>query len=286
MASSINASKPTSSSPSISDIRANFASAKNEIEALQAYTPKQSDQQIDYIAYGLTLPTTGTIGVAAIAAGVAYVSGFRIAHPGSVLALQATKDNYIDIDYGGNIVVSAVTVAAAAPAKAANSLRLGYCTTSATAVLSATKNLKDSNNNWMGNLSAMPFAASTGTAMFVASGADTVLPFAAGTINFDNAGMHSETVNPTRFTAQSSGLYRVEGWALIPAGTQNWTLRIYKNGANAGLGTMTNVSDKVLSQKTGGTLVLAQGDYIELFITFPAAGVTVSAYRLEIVKVA
>jgi hypothetical protein len=233
------------------------------------YNP--ADGYIDHLAWGLTLPTSGTIGVASLAAGVAYVSGYRVAHTGSVLALAASKDNYVDLSYQGVVTVSSVTVGAAAPAKAANSIRIGYCTTNATSVTGATTGAKDSNGVWMGNTVNMPYARSLTASAFMSLTGDQVVAFTANSTKFDNAAMHSETVNTSRFVAPLSGRYFVEGVVILAAAmgaSSLWGCKIFKNGSSAALGTATADGTVVITQRCGGPINLNAGDYIELVTNF------------------
>ncbi len=232
---------------------------------------KQSDSGVDYIAYGLTLPTSGTIGVASIAAGVAYINGFRIPHAGSVLSLVASSDNYIDIDDSGNIVVSAVSPAAAAPAKAVNSLRIGYVTTNTTSVTGATKGAKDSNGVWMGNIHHNTYARSLIGGAFMSGTGNQLVAFAAGTTKYDNRNIHSETVNTSRFVADRTGIYRVTGTIILTSyagASLQFTAAIWKNGASAALGTMAVDGQYTKTCQCGGEIDLVAGDYIELVTNF------------------
>ncbi|MBP8789315.1 MAG: hypothetical protein KBH41_17970 [Azonexus sp.] len=250
--------------------------------------PKQSDAGLDFVASGLTLPSSGTIGVASIAAGVAYVSGYRITHAGSVLALGATKDNYIDLDYDGNIVVSQVTVAAGAPAVAANAIRLGKLTTDATSVTARSVRAKDSNGVWMFNDIQSPHSSSNAAGLLVPYGSDVPINFGASTTNFDNDNMHSETVNPNRFTAQRTGVYDINAGVVLPTGGSSQTAiaKIFKNGSSAALGTISANASSTYALRAGGKIHLLAGDYVELLLNWSTSNITTLGQWFNITSVA
>lgn len=247
---------------------------------------RQSDSGMDYVAYGLSMPTSGTIGIASIAAGVAYISGYRVPHVGSVLDLTATSDNYIDLDYNGNIVVSAVAVAAGAPAIAASSIRLGYITTDASSVTGAVTGAKDSNGNWMGNVSAVPFCRLVNGTLGGSGTGEAACAYGSGTTKFDNSAMHSETVNTSRITATRAGVYAVTGFVQLNAAGPNevWYLKIYKNGATASLGTVSGNCQYHLSLTATATVELAVNDYITLQRQFTTSQ-NLAATGLSMIKV-
>lgn len=245
-----------------------------------------ADSMVDHIAYGLALPTSGTIGVAALPLGVAYVSGYRVANVGKVLALVASKDNYIDLDYQNNVVVSDVTIGAGAPAKAANSIRLGYITTGATTITTTVTGVKDSNGNWMGNRVDKAYARLLTPSAFMSGTGDQAVAFGASSTKFDNAAMHSETVNTSRTYIPSDGAYYVEGVVILAAAKaayELWSCKIFKNGASAALGTSTADGYTTLTQRCGGWVDLRQGDYVELMTNF-SVSTSITAAVLNIKK--
>lgn len=248
------------------------------------YNP--ADGMIDHIASGLALPTSGTIGVAAMTAGVAYVSGYRVANTGTVLALQESKDNYVDLDYQNNVVISAVTTGAGAPAKAANSIRLGYITTGATTITSATTNVKDSNGNWMGNRADKPYARSLTPGAFMSGTGDQPVAFGANSTKFDNASMHSETTNSSRFLIPADGVYDVQGIVILAAAkgsSEMWGCKIFKGGSSAALGTSTADGMTTLTQRCGAPIDLKQGEYVELVTSFTVS-TSITAALLTVAK--
>lgn len=247
----------------------------------------QGDRGIDYIISGLVLPATGTIGVAAITAGVAYIGGMRRAIAGQVLSLTASKDNYVDLDISGNLVVTTVTLAAAAPALAVNSMRLGKVATDATSVTSRLVSGSDTLGNWLSNSVGIPYARHVFSPATVYTAGDRALPFGASSTAYDNVNMHSESVQNTRFTVPTGGLYYVQGVIIIASGatTSQWNAKIFKNGASASLGTMSADAATVLTQRAGGIVEAAAGDYFELFLTNTVT-VTQSAAAMQVARIA
>lgn len=228
----------------------------------------QSDSGVDYIAYGLLLPSSGsTIGVASISAGVAYVSGCRVPVSGAVLALTPSKDNYVDVGIDRTVVVTPVTIGSGAPARAANSIRIGYVRTDATTVSATpTTRVKDSNGIFMGNTSPKSYVRVANTTPYGSggSGVEYDIPFGSSTTLYDNDNLHSETVNNNRFTANSAGVYSIWGGVTLnAAGAGNlWQIRALKNGSSPVLGTIKAMDSQVLTLTFAHTIELAAGDYI------------------------
>jgi len=247
----------------------------------------QADRGIDYIVSGLTLPASGTIGVASMTAGVAYIGGHRRAVAGQVLSLTPSKDNYVDLTLNGTLIVTTVTLAAAAPALAVNSLRLGKVATDATSVTSRAVTGSDSLGNWMGNTVGIPYARHVYSPGTVFTAGDRALPFGSSSTVYDNVNMHSESVQNTRFTVPTSGLYYVQGVIIIASGatTSQWNAKIFKNGASAQLGTMSADPISVLTQRAGGIIEAAAGDYFELFLTNTVT-VTQLAAAMQVARIA
>lgn len=245
-----------------------------------------TDFLIDHVVSGLTLPASGTIGVASIAAGVIYIVGKRATFAGAVLDLGATKDNYIDFGLTG-LTITQVAVGAGAPAVAVNSMRLGYLTTNATAVTARVIDAKDSNGNWMGNYIATPYSRCVLTTSTYYPTGDRALPFGTGATKYDNDSLHSESVNNTRFTVTRNGAYLVSGFVTITAAAAGnfWGPKIFKNGASAVIGSGNGDAATVLIQRTGGVINAKVGDYFELYLANATVAVTASAFGIEITKV-
>ena len=247
----------------------------------------QGDRGIPYIVSGLTLPASGTIGVASITAGVAYVGGMRRAIAGQVLALTASRDNYVDLDQQGRLVVTPVAVAAAAPALTVDSMRLGRVRTDATSVTARAVTGTDSLGNWLFNYISVPYCRTVYSPSTVYTAGDRALTFGAASNVYDNANIHSETVQPTRFTAPTAGLYYVMGVIILASGatSSQWNAKIFKNGASASLGTMSADAAATLTQRAGGIVEAAAGDYFELFLT-NSVSVTQSAAAMQVARIA
>lgn len=104
----------------------------------------------EYVFTGLTLPTTGTTTTANISAGTAYITNDSDSRLKRVVTaiknigpdLTATQDNWVFLDSSGTFTVSAVGVGASQPATPANSIVLGFITTSGTNVDSATEDAR------------------------------------------------------------------------------------------------------------------------------------------------
>ena len=247
----------------------------------------QGDRGIPYIVSGLTLPASGTIGVASITAGVAYVGGMRRAIAGQVLALTASRDNYVDVNQLGQLVISTVTLGAAAPALAVDSLRLGKVATDATSVTSRQITGADSLGNWMGNYVSVPYCRHVFSPSTVYTAGDRALAFGTSSTSYDNVNMHSESTQNTRFTVPTSGLYYVMGVIILASGatTSQWNAKIFKNGASASLGTMSADAATVLTQRAGGIVEAAAGDYFEMFLT-NSVTVTQAAAAMQVARIA
>ena len=175
------------------------------------------DLYIDRVVSGLALPASGGLATT-ISPGVAYVNGARIATTGASVTLSASSDNYVDFTDAGTFVVSPVSVAAAAPAMAANSIRLGYVTTNATTVTARVTAALDSLGNWMGNTVQSDACQLRRYNNNTLGGAVVSLSFPAGNVMFDNAHMYDYTL-PTRITIQRAGLYRVSYACVLASGS-------------------------------------------------------------------
>ncbi|MEK9196012.1 MAG: hypothetical protein AAB914_01450, partial [Patescibacteria group bacterium] len=84
----------------------------------------------DYVVTGL-LPATSANLTSDISVGQAYVIGKRVYNTATAKTYTASKDTYVDVDYNGAYTFSEVALGAAAPAIAANSIRLAKAVTDA-----------------------------------------------------------------------------------------------------------------------------------------------------------
>lgn len=91
----------------------------------------------DYVVSGLTTPTSASLSSTTVA-GVAYVNGARLIVSAAARTYTASKDTYVDLTSVGTFTYTEVANAAAAPAQAANTVRLAKVVTSATAVTGVT----------------------------------------------------------------------------------------------------------------------------------------------------
>ena len=226
-----------------------------------------SDFYIDAINFGLVLPTSGSLSNN-VTSGLVYIAGQRVAIPGSSVTLAASSDNYVDAKNDGTLTVTAVAVGAAAPAIPVNSIRLGYITTGAATITSATITGKDSLGNWLGNrVRARSCILGDANTQSFAAGVDTYVPFASSSLEvLDNAFMHSVSTNPSRITIQTAGLYEVNGFIGWATGSGAFSAVIAKNRAGRIAGTppdLTGASGK-LSVELSGQAYLNANDYIEL----------------------
>jgi hypothetical protein len=223
------------------------------------------DRHCDAIVTGLSLPASGSTALAAVTSGVAWITGLRTPMVGTLIALTASKDNYVDLHSDGYYTISPVTIAAAAPAIAANSLRLGYVTTGASTITSATTNAKDSLGNWMGNrvnvqtcILKRYINATLGAALFN-------LSFPAASEVLDNASMYA-SATPTRITIQATGLYRV-AFDLSLSGGQVDSVRMKAGAVVDGRFPTMFFGAGILSPKGSFDVFLTAGEYIEMQIT-------------------
>jgi hypothetical protein len=91
-----------------------------------------SDLVSDYVVSGLlpAVPSPASL-TATVPPGQAYVTGRRVAKAGEALTFAKAQDTYVDLDRDGAYVLAAVANGAAAPAIAANSIRLFRAVTDA-----------------------------------------------------------------------------------------------------------------------------------------------------------
>lgn len=123
---------------------ANTWTAEQTFDAAIAQTPGQgannqtpflqaADLVSDYVVSGLLTPVPSTASLTGtLAAGTAYVLGQRtVLQTAVAYTYAASSDTYVDLSYSGVLTYSAVANGAAAPAVAANSLRLEKVVTDA-----------------------------------------------------------------------------------------------------------------------------------------------------------
>ena len=222
------------------------------------------DLYIDRVVSGLALPASGGLATT-ISPGVAYVNGARIATTGASVTLSASSDNYVDFTDAGTFVVSPVSVAAAAPAMAANSIRLGYVTTNATTVTARVTAALDSLGNWMGNTVQSDACQLRRYNNDTLGGAVVSLSFPAGNVMFDNAHMYDYTL-PTRITIQRAGLYRVSYACVLASGSID-SVRIRLNGSTDTRFPTLLTPTGWLTTQSSFDVYYNVGDYVECSIT-------------------
>jgi hypothetical protein len=162
---------------------------------------------LDYVETGLLPPVSGGL-TQTYPSGSAWVNNARVLYLGASVTFTANSDNYVDIQDNGTLRITAVAVAAASPAIPVNCLRVGFCTTNASAVISRTITAFDTLGNWMYNTTPFAGCRVTRTTATGYAGAAIVLPFPEADA-FDNASMHDPATNNSRVTFPSSGAYMV-----------------------------------------------------------------------------
>ena len=122
----------------------------------------------------------------------------------------------------------------------------------------------------LGALPAVRVANSTSE--LTSSGLFTAVSFE--TEQYDNARMHSTSVNTTRLTATVSGVYDISGqvaWEGNAVGDRE--LLILKNGGPfVGRSTVTVTSTAALDQQVSAQVNLRAGDYVELLARQSSGG--------------
>lgn len=232
-----------------------------------------SDYYIDHIISGLTLPSTSGTLAGTIAAGIALVAGNRIKKGTYAKTFTASKDTYVDLDYQGNYVFSEVANGAGAPAIASNALRLGYVVTSGSAITSMVTGAKDSNNHWMGNVYRQPMyygQLASSPASIPGTNVDTLLTL--GNVIVDNVGMHSSTVNPTRLTIPSSGVWDMTfGGVWDSANNGTFSTKSFRNGSGTSMGYKVQIAVGATTSYPADFITvpvpLQAGDYVEFKAT-------------------
>lgn len=86
-----------------------------------------------FVYTGLTVADSATL-ASTIAAGTAYVNGYRVVKTATAKTFTASMDTYVDLSQNGTFTYSEVAVGAAAPTVAANSARLSKVTTDGTEI--------------------------------------------------------------------------------------------------------------------------------------------------------
>lgn len=223
------------------------------------------DLGLDRVVSGLALPAAGGF-AQTVTQGIAVIAGYRIGSVGSPINLSASSNNYVDISASGAITISPVAVGAAAPNLAANCIRLGYVTTSVSAITTTVVTGKDSLGNPLRNTSAQPGCTLYGASTQAIAGAtDTYIPFGSAALElYDNARMHSAGTNPTRITINKSGFYMVSAGITWGAGGGTVYFTVRKNGgAPSGLYQETISNGGKLSAAVAGLVYLQAGEYLE-----------------------
>lgn len=245
---------------------------------------------LNYIQSGLVLPSSGTIAsLPVMTAGVAYIEGVRVQRAATSLSLTATRDNYIDLTRNGLLVISPVTVGGAAPAIPANGMRIGFITTDATNITSATTGADDNAGNWMGNLVAVPTCKLIRASASGYAGAAFALPFPDADA-FDNALMHSPSTNNTRITFPANGAYSVDclaiWFAAVTPGTA-YSLEARLNGVTTD-GSFTIAyqgAQATQNMRCSGIIIARAGDYMEMIFTPNGASGAMDQTRLNVARI-
>lgn len=90
------------------------------------------------LVYTGLVPATSVSLTSNISAGTAYINGYRVTKTAIPQTYTASRDTYVDLSQTGAYTLSPVLNGAAAPAVAANSVRLAKVVTSGTAITSVT----------------------------------------------------------------------------------------------------------------------------------------------------
>lgn len=117
----------------------------------------RQDACVDFIVSGLGVTTSAGL-IGAIASGVVYIGGIRLAPTGNPSkTFTASKDTYVDLDTGGGLVYTEVTNGAASPALTSGYFRLAKVVTSGVAITSIEITGFDSLGNVYSNKNAFGF---------------------------------------------------------------------------------------------------------------------------------
>ena len=118
-------------------------------------------------------------------------------------------------------------------------------------------------------LSSPPRVKVRGTpSQSIPTGVNTAIT-ATGADSFDSDNMHSPTVNPSRITASTAGLYQFSGCVSFgPSATGARTLYWAKNGVTVDSATTQTPGNAYSYTIVAPTkyIYLAVGDYVELFV--------------------
>lgn len=244
---------------------------------------------VSYVEAGLLVPESGTIAAAALSGGVAYIGGNRVVLGATPLTFIATRDNYVDVNRNGVVTVTSVTVAAAAPVLAANSIRLGFSRTDAMNVTLRTIQAFDSLGNWMYNTVSVPMCKITRASATGYGGAAIVLPF-PDVNTFDNANLHNPSVDNSRVTFPASGAYYIDCvvlWFAAVTPISSYTLAPRLNGTldDASFPLAFQGTQATQSMRCSGIVHARAGDYLEMVFTPNGATGAVDASRLHVIKV-
>lgn len=255
--------------------------------------------EVNFVESGLLIPASGAIAAAVVTAGVVWIDGVRVVLPITSLALSATSDNYVDVSRSGTITVTAVPISDPAPVLAAGSLRLGFCATDASTVTARTIQAADSLDNWMYNTVRVPgckLRHTNGAGFSGFAGLPVPVDFLSPDV-FDNAGLHSPSLNSTRIVFPTPGMYAIQASVqFLAAITLTGTLELgcyVSTGGGAAAEDPTFPKDvrnpggdAVLSLAIAGTVLATQpGDYAEVYVIPNGAGGALIASWLNCSKV-
>lgn len=242
---------------------------------------------LNWVESGFLLPASGTIAsFPTMSAGVAYVEGVKVQRAATPLVLTASRDNYVDISRFGVVTVTAVVVAAAAPAIAANSLRLGFVTTGASAVTSRTFAAFDSLGNWMYNVTPNAMCKLTRVAATGYGGAAIALAFPDADV-FDNANMHDPALNNSRIQLPFNGVYSVDCsliWFAAQTPSSAYSLAPRLDGAISDSSFPEGYQGTQATQamRCSGKIVGRAGQYLEMVFTPNGASGAIDVTRLSV----
>lgn len=100
----------------------------------------------DFVSSGLTWSQSSLL-VGSMTAGIIYINGYRVSVSATSYTFPASKDTYVDVNVAGTLAYTPVANNAAAPALAADSIRLAKVVTNATAITSVVQSGIDSIGN-------------------------------------------------------------------------------------------------------------------------------------------
>lgn len=247
-------------------------------------------QELPHVLIGLALPVTGSLS-ASISSGLARINSISYAVNATPIAFIASSDNYVDLSAAtGGYVVTAVAVSAASPALGANSLRLGYVRTNASAITSAVTSGKDSLNNWLRNYSRTPACVlfNEPTTQLFTAGVAGYVSFPSATELFDNDYMHVGSPNDSIITIQREGVYQIaSGLNSIEGAGGLVALQVHRNGAFYGA---INQDIRVpgasnFALVAGGAAALLAGDTLAMSFISINTNVSMDRASFSVVRV-